>query len=127
MSSAPDAELNRPHSVYRCYAGDVLLYVGVAQDVESRMFHQMHPCNFGKQPNRGLQRHMTRYESAQYATKVDARAAERRAIASEAPLLNRQHNAKRFRKVADGSYVALEPVHPITAEAFPELPRQEAA
>lgn len=127
MSSAPDAALERPHSVYRCYAGDVLLYVGVTADVAGRMFHHLHPCNRGKQPNGSLRRHMTHHESVEYGTKVEARAAERVAIATEAPLLNRQHNVKRFRKAAGGTYVALEPVHAITAAAFPEMPRSEAA
>ena len=127
MSSAPDAELNRPHYVYRCYAGITLLYVGVTQDVESRMFHHLHLCNAGKQPNGSLRRHMTRHESTAYATKVEARAAERHAIETEAPLLNRQHNPQRFRKAAGGTYTALEPVHPITAAAFPEMPRRAAA
>lgn len=127
MSSAPDAVMNLPHYVYRCYAGDVLLYVGVAQDVPSRMFHHLHPCNVGKQPNGSLQRHMTHHEAECFGTKVEARSAERAAIASEAPLLNKQHNPKRFRKAGQATYAAIEPVHPITAAAFPELPRRAAA
>lgn len=118
MSSAPDATLAVPHYVYRCYAGDTLLYVGVARDVETRMFHHLHPCNIGKQPNGSLRRHMTHHESVRYATKVEARAAERAAIESEGPLLNKQHNPSRFRKVAGGTYAAVEPVHPIIAAAF---------
>lgn len=128
MSSAPDAELARPHYVYCCYGAEgSLLYVGVAQDVEGRMFHHLHLCNAGKQPNGSLRRHMVRHEVERFATKVEARAAERQAITTEAPLLNRQHNPRRFRKVAGGSYVAVEPVHPITAAAFPGMPRSEAA
>lgn len=127
MSSAPDANLNRPHYVYRCFAGDTLLYVGVAQDMSTRMFHHMHPCNMGKQPNGTLQRHMTHYDVESYATKVEARSAERHAITTEAPLLNKQHNATRFSKAAGGIYVALEPVHPLTAAAFPDVPRRAAA
>lgn len=118
MSSAPDAVLAVPHYVYRCYAGDTLLYVGVARDVEARMFHHLHLCNAGKQPNGSLRRHMTRYESVRYDTKVEARAAERTAIVTEGTLLNKQHNPQRFRKVAGGTYVAAEPVHPITADAY---------
>ena len=34
------------------------------------------------------------------------------------PLLNKQHNPLRFRKVAGGAYAAVEPVHPIIAVAF---------
>lgn len=127
MSSAPDVALDRPHYVYRCFAADgSLLYVGVAQDVGSRMFHHLHRCNAGKQPNGSLRRLMADFTSERYATKVEARAAERAAIATEAPLLNRQHNARRFRKVAGGSYVALEPVHAITAAAFPDMESRAA-
>lgn len=128
MSSAPDAELNRPHFLYRCFdAEGTLLYVGVTQDVEGRMFHHLHLCNAGKQPNDTLRRHMVRHSSEPFATKVEARAAERRAILNEGPLLNRQHNPSRFRKVAGGSFVAVEPVHPLIADAFPEMPRRAAA
>jgi hypothetical protein len=118
MSSAPDATLAVPHYVYRCYADATLLYVGVARDVEARMFHHLHPCNIGKQPNGSLRRHMTHHEAVRYETKVEARAAERAAITAEGPLLNRQHNPSRFRKVAGGTYEAVAPVHPITAHAF---------
>ena len=126
MSSLPDADLDRPHYLYRCYADDVLLYVGVAQDVPSRMFHHLHLCNAGKQPNGSLRRHMTRHTVERFDTKLDARAAERAAIEAEGPLLNRQHNPSRFRKASGGVYVALEPVHPITAAAFPEISRSAA-
>lgn len=119
MSAAPDATLAVPHSVYHCWsaAGD-LLYVGVARDVEARMFHQLHPCNRGKQPNGTLRRLMSRYDAVEYPTKVAARQAEREAISTEAPLLNRQHNPKRFRKSVGNTYSLVEPVHPITADAF---------
>jgi hypothetical protein len=127
MSSAPDAAVNRPHSVYRCYGpGDVLLYVGVAEDVEHRMFHHLHPCNVGKQPNGALQRHMARHDvEGVYPNKLAAREAERRAIAAGAPLLNKQHNPRRFRKNGTATYALVEPVHEITAEAFPTLPRRQ--
>lgn len=124
MSSAPDATINKPHYVYRCFSADgELLYVGVARNVADRMFHHLQLCNSGKQPNGTLRRLMVRHESTCYPTKLEARTAERQAIATEAPLLNRQHNTLRFRKVQPGnSYGAIAPVHPITAEAFPELP-----
>lgn len=126
MSSAPDADLNRPHFLYRCFDRDgVLLYVGVAADVESRMFHHLHQCNVGKQPNGSLRRHMTTWTSEPHPTKLAARDAERRTIAAEAPLLNRQHNPRRFRKVGTATYGLVQPVHPISAQAFPELPRIE--
>lgn len=127
MSSLPDAELNRPHYVYRCFDSEgTLLYVGVAVSVEDRMFHHTHLCNSWKQPNGTIRRHMVRWTSEQYATKLAARDAERRAITTEAPLLNRQHNPKRFRKVGTATYGTVQPVHPITAQAFPNLPRLSA-
>lgn len=123
MSSPPDATINTPHYVYRCFSADGdLLYVGVARNVADRMFHHLQMCNSGKQPNGTLRRLMVRHESSRYPTKLEARTAERQAIATEAPLLNRQHNTRRFRKVAGNSYGAIAPVHPITADAFPELP-----
>jgi len=119
MSARPDVELDRPHYVYRCYSesGD-LLYIGVAADLGSRMFHHLHPCNRGKQPNGTLRRLMTDYSAERFETKVAARVAEREAIRLGAPLLNKQHNPLRFRKVAGGTYEAVKPVHPITAAAF---------
>lgn len=126
MSSRPDADLALPHYVYRCFSADgALLYVGVARNVEDRMFHHLHECNMGKQPNEGLRRHMTRYDAERFGTKLEARAVERATIAAEAPLLNRQHNPARFRKVSPSTYGAIEPVHPITAEAFRSSPRVE--
>lgn len=124
MSALPDAVLAVAHSVYRCYdESGTLLYVGVARNVEDRMFHHLHECNRGKQPNGTLRQHMSRYEVTAYPTKLEARAAERAAITSEAPLLNRQHNPRRFRKAGTATYALIEPVHPLTAEAFPDLPR----
>ncbi len=124
MSTTVDATDQRPHLVYRCYgAGDVLLYVGVAQNVSDRLFHHMHQCNQFKQPNGTLQRHMVRHTAESFPTKALARDGERKAIREEAPLVNRQHNTRRFRKVNTSTYGLVEPVHPITAAAFPELPR----
>lgn len=124
MSSLPDADLNRPHYLYRCFdAQGQLLYVGVTRDVGSRMFHHLHICNIGKQPNGTLRRLMTDYSVERHETKLEVRVAERFAIQTEGPLLNKQHNVRRFRKVNNATYALLEPVHPITAAAFPDLPR----
>jgi hypothetical protein len=132
MSSPPDAEVYGIHHVYRCYDREgQLLYVGCARDVEDRMYHHMQPCNMGKQPNGTLQRHLARWTSEAFPTKLAARAAERVAIAEGRPLLNKQHNPSRFRRVGVGGpagggdsrgYVLVEPVHPLTRWAFPELP-----
>lgn len=123
MSSAPDATLDIPHFVYRCYSGDnTLLYIGVARDVEARIYHHLHECNRNKVPNGPLRRHMERYEATRFPTKLAARAEERRAIAAESPLLNRQHNPQRFRKVGTATYGLVAPVHPIVAEVFAGCP-----
>ena len=123
MSSLPDCEVYGTHSVYRCYdAEGQLLYVGCARDVPGRMYHHLQLCNIGKQPNGTLRRHMATWTTEEYGTKLDARAAERKAILEGAPLLNRQHNPRRFRKVGGGRYALVEPVHPLTRWAFPELP-----
>lgn len=119
MSAAPDATLAVPHYLYRCFDADGhLLYVGVARDIAARMFHHLHLCNAGKQPNGTLRRHMADYTVERFSTKVEARAAERAAIHIEAPLLNKQHNPQRFRKNASGSYDAVSPVHPLTAASY---------
>lgn len=118
-----DADDLHVHFLYRCYdAGGDLLYIGVAHDVEARMFHHTHLCNISKQPNGTLRGHMVHHTAERFATKLEARAAERAAITAEAPLLNRQHNPRRFRKVGTATYGLVEPVHPLTAQAFPELP-----
>lgn len=131
MSIPGDAAMNFPHSVYRCFdAEGNLLYVGCARDVEGRMFHHLHSCNRGKEPNGTLRRLHTRTETVEYPTRLDARRAERQAITDGAPLLNRQHNPQRFRKVAGGSYQPVAPVHPVTAESHQrwlELHEQRSA
>jgi hypothetical protein len=105
MSTPFDAAANWPHHVYRCYDGaGTLLYIGCTDDVEGRMYHMTAVCNMGKQPNGYLRR---RVGPGEFSTRLAARAAERAAIEAEAPLLNRQHNPKRFRKGADGRFEAV--------------------
>ena len=128
MTTLRDEEVNYPHSVYRCYAADgSLLYVGCAADMALRMFHHLHRCNAWKQPNGTLRRHMAHWDAVEYRTKAEARAAERVAIANERPLLNKQHNPTRFQRIKGSSYALVEPVHPLTAGAFPDLLRLEPA
>lgn len=119
---SPDSERVGRHFVYRCYdQHDQLLYVGCTDDVESRMYHHLAVCNIGKVPNFYLKRDMVRYEVESFADRTAARAGERSAIAAEAPLLNKQHNKKRVKKVGH-VYHLVAPVHPLTASAFPEAP-----
>lgn len=97
MSSLPDAVDMRPHQVYRVFEGDTLLYIGCARDADERMSMHMEPSSQSA-TSWDIRMRMTRYEVEQYATKAEARQAERAAIASEAPLLNRQHNPSRYTK-----------------------------
>jgi hypothetical protein len=119
MSTPRDSDNHGEHFVYRCFteAGE-LLYVGCTNDVPGRMFHLLHACNRGKLPNGMLRRYMASHTATRYPTRLAARAAERVAIFTEAPLLNRQHNPKRFRKTSSSRYAFVAPVHPLTEEAF---------
>ena len=95
MSGVPDALDMRTHHVYRIYdADDALLYIGCAQDVETRLsFH----CEISSQSPTSweIAARMARHTSESYPNKALAREAERQAIAAEAPLLNKQHNRRR--------------------------------
>lgn len=95
-----DCEVNYPHSVYRIYdEDDVLMYVGVARDVTHRVY--MHEAaaqsSWASTQMVGC---IARWTTEEHPTKAAAREAERRAIETEAPLYNRQHNPKRWRRVA---------------------------
>lgn len=105
MSAAfTDAEDTRTHYVYRLFGHDgVLHYIGCTYDLVARM--EFHHVRLGGT--------MTTEE---YPNRAEARAAERAAITAEAPLLNKQHNPTRFKALAGGGFVAIEPVHPLTAE-----------
>lgn len=82
----PDA----PHYVYRLFdAEDRLLYIGATCDVDSRLFHLLHPCNVGKVPGLTAER-VSRHTATEYANRRAAFAGERAAIKAEHPLLNRQ-------------------------------------
>jgi predicted GIY-YIG superfamily endonuclease len=127
MSTPRDAENRGEHYVYRCFTerGE-LLYVGCTNDVPERMWHLLHPCNRGKLPNGMLRRYMATHTATEYPSRLAARAAEREAIRTEAPLLNRQHNPKRFRKATGGRYELVAPVHPLTEEAFGDIEQASA-
>ena len=89
---------HRPHYVYRIFdADDALLYVGCAEDVETRLsFH----CAFSSQSPTSweIAERMARHTSQEFPSKSTAHAEEIRAIKTEAPLLNRQHNITRFKR-----------------------------
>lgn len=97
-----DHEDPNPHYVYRLFAADgTLLYIGCASDVEARVY--MHRATYTMVDAFLIHRHLDRYTSEEYPDKLAARAAERKAIAAERPILNRQHNPRWRRR--DGQYV----------------------
>ena len=97
MSGTFDALDQRPHSVYQCYdASGQLLYVGCARNAAERIGMHMQPSS-QSETSWYLRAHMARWDAAEYPTKAAAREAERKAIRSGLPLLNKQHNP-RFKK-----------------------------
>lgn len=93
MSGVPVCE--RAHYVYRCFddAGR-LLYIGSALNVADRM-HYHRILSSQSPPSRFLRHHMVSHTQVEYPSLTAARAAEKTAIADEAPLLNRLHNKGR--------------------------------
>lgn len=86
---------DRPHYVYRCWAGEQLLYIGCARDVEGRIYHHTALCNRGNGIGGPLSRQMTHYTSEEYPNRRAALDAERAAIKTELPLLNTQSKPKK--------------------------------
>lgn len=79
-----------PHFVYRLFdTDDQLLYIGATCDVETRLFHLLHPCNIGKVPGLTAER-VARREVTKFPNRAAAFTAEKSAIKAEHPLLNRQ-------------------------------------
>jgi predicted GIY-YIG superfamily endonuclease len=104
-----DTRNDRPHYVYRIFdAADRLLYVGCTEDVTTRLFFH---CQIStpSEASWEIKRDMARHTSQEYPSKAAAHAAEIHAIRTEMPLLNRQHNPGRFKRVL-GKYVAVESV-----------------
>lgn len=107
MSNVRDADDRRPHQVYRCYDdANQLVYVGCTGDLDYRM-SLAHPL---------VARETVLVETEDFPNRSTARVAERAAIEAEAPLLNKQHNPTRFTGRAGGGFVAVDPIHPLTAE-----------
>lgn len=108
--------MNGPHSIYRIFAADgTLLYIGCAYDIEHRIY--MHRWTSTMVDAHLIQRHYDHHTSVAIGTLVQARAAEREAILTERPILNRQHNPTRWRRVS-GQYV---PVDADTLETYERL------
>jgi predicted GIY-YIG superfamily endonuclease len=112
MSHRPpvvDTRNDRPHYVYRIFdAADRLLYVGCTEDVTTRMFFHT-SISTPSEASWEIRRDMARHTSEEHPNKAAAHAAEIHAIKTEMPLLNRQHNPGRFKRVL-GKYVAVEQV-----------------
>ena len=89
-----------PHWLYRVYdAAGALLYIGCTENM-SRRFH----CHLAYDNTTAaaveLRERMSDFDvEGPFPDRVSGRAAERAAIAREAPLLNRQHNPARWRWV----------------------------
>lgn len=98
----------RPHVVYRVFdARNRLLYVGCTIEINQR--RNIHLCwgNNNSETSRLLSLYGDRWETEEHPDLATARAAERKAIHDEAPLLNKQHNPKRYKRVG-GKYVFIE-------------------
>lgn len=96
MSGLRDAENPFEHYVYRIYdKSGQLLYIGCSMEPEHRMEWHRVPC-YSKAPYAfGLAEAFDHFTvSEPYPDKSAARAAERAAIADEAPLFNIQHQRK---------------------------------
>ena len=100
---------DRPHFVYRIFdKDDQLLYVGCARDVEDRINQHTH-WPMPSLTSDYFWHHTVHHTSEEYPNHHLARIAERKAIEAEAPLLNRFHNPRRFKRM-DGRFVALEQI-----------------
>lgn len=98
---------SRPHYVYRLFdENDQLIYIGCARDAQSRV-NQHKDWNIPSRTSDYFWRHTLRFTSEKYPNLALARNAERAAIESEVPLLNRFHNPRRFTKV-NGRFIERE-------------------
>lgn len=107
---APAAYTERQWCVYRCYdAADQLVYIGSTGDVENRIYSHFSP---GACPTSlALQRVYDHHTVTHFASKDEALEAERAAIITEAPLLNRAHNVRRWRYF-EKRWIQLDPILP---------------
>lgn len=98
---------DRPHFVYRIFdKDDQLLYIGCTREVESRI--SMHRQLSSALPaSWEIAQRMSYYTTEEFPNSTKGFLAERQAIESETPLLNLQHNKRRFKKI-NGRYVTLE-------------------
>jgi predicted GIY-YIG superfamily endonuclease len=94
--------------VYRIYDKDgVLLYIGSTVDLCQRIrghFGSRWSCS----ENAALRERFDTVFGEPFPTLAEARAAEKQAIREEGPLLNKEHNPKRWRKVPRNQWVPVE-------------------
>lgn len=95
--------------VYRVYdRNGALLYIGSTREINARK--AIHMADHASQIALPMQMCADRWDTTEYPTYEEAKAAEVAAIKSEAPYLNRQHNLTRWHRVA-GSWVSLMPLY----------------
>lgn len=126
MMEGDDYLERRKYVVYRCYdAADRLLYIGCTENISARM--AVHGSSWGNPVSAALNRRMTRRTDTEIIGKTAARAAERRAIYEEAPLLNQHHQKERCtpterrRRIEEYLESTRPPVSPENAAALAEL------
>ena len=91
--------------VYRVYdVAGALLYIGSTSEIGQRK--AVHMSDRANPIAWAMQRCAYRWDLTEYPDMESAKAAEREAIRTEAPYLNRQHNPTRWRRVA-GKWVPL--------------------
>jgi predicted GIY-YIG superfamily endonuclease len=78
----------RPHTLYRFYAGDTLLYVGITANVGARWFQHSTSKKWWAE--------VTHTSVTHYPGRTEALDSEREAIINEKPLYNVQHNMARI-------------------------------
>ena len=95
--------------VYRVYdRNGALLYIGSTRELEARK--AIHRSDHASPIAFAMQMCAARWDTTEYATYEEAKAAEVAAIKAEAPFLNRQHNPTRWRRTA-GEWVSLLPLY----------------
>ncbi len=103
LARLTDDEDTTPHYLYRLYAKDgTLLYIGCTGDVQGRIYYHLSMCHIGNGITHALYFGLDHWTEWRYPTKAEARAAERAAIAAEAPLLNKAHNKGRYTTLPSG-------------------------
>jgi len=95
--------------VYRVYdRNGALLYIGSTREINARK--AIHMADRASHIAWPMQMCAHQWQTQEYPTYEEAKAAEVAAIKAEAPYLNRQHNPTRWHRVA-GEWVSLLPLY----------------